>query len=188
MSEAICGTASTRISLRYIRATRYYALRAPSYSRCQTAQSSSFPRRVSAPGFSFLLVPRLRRSFGGYVCHCPCRCEPAPQTRGGGAPGGGNFIRRALVKARTTFARRGRPGQTGTGLSALHPGDFGPAPRSPSPQLPAAPSRGRPSLPGVAPGRRRSRTSRGAVTSRGRGTPLPAPPSGSSLEDALDEQ
>ena len=43
-------------------------------------------------------------------------------------------------------------------------------------------------LPGVAPGRRRSRTSRGAVTSRGRGTPLPAPPSGSSLEDALDEQ
>jgi hypothetical protein len=56
----------------------------------------------------------------------PLPLRARPQRGAGGAPGGGILIRRALVKARTTFARRGRPGQTGTGLSALHPGDFGP--------------------------------------------------------------
>jgi hypothetical protein len=101
------------------------------------------------------------------------RWSSAPKRGAGGAPEGGSFIRRALVKARTTFARRGRPGQTGTGLSALHPGDFGPAPRAAAPELPPGPSRGRPSLPGVAPGARRPRTSRARFTSRGPGRHSP---------------
>ena len=105
------------------------------YSQCQTAQSSSFPRRVFYPR-----VPCFRFA------------SPSPNRGAGGAPGGGILISIALVRRDPTFARRSRPGQTGTGLSALHPGDFGPAPRSASPALPPARSRGQPRCPGVAPG------------------------------------
>ena len=60
---------------------------------------------------------------------------------------------RRARKARHHVARRGRPGQTGTGLAALHLAVLGPLravrPRS----CLRLPLRGRPSLPGVAPGR-----------------------------------
>jgi hypothetical protein len=94
-------------------------------SPLQTAHASSFPRRVSAPrvslsSFFALPSPKLRR-----VClPVPLPLRARPQRGAGGAPGGGILIRRALVKARTTFARRGRPGQAGTGLSALQPWRF----------------------------------------------------------------
>ncbi len=129
---------------------------------------SSFPRRIAASGFSAFLFPgRLRRSVGGYVCRSPCRCEP-PRPRGGGAPGGGILIPVALVRRDTTFAKRGRPGQTGTGLAALHLAVLGPLravrPRS-CLRLPCAGDlRCRVSRPVG----RRSRTSRARFTSRGR--------------------
>jgi hypothetical protein len=63
-------------------------------------------------------------------------------------------FRRALVKARTTFARRGRPGANRDGpLGAPTLAVLGPLRALRLRSWPAAPLRGRPSLPGVAPGR-----------------------------------
>ena len=64
------------------------------------------------------------RVFCARVLRFLCSRHPPPKRGAGGAPGGGILNWRALVKARTTFARRGRPGQTGTGLSALQPWRF----------------------------------------------------------------
>jgi len=87
-------------------------------SRCQTAQSSLFPRRVSAPGFVFILSrPSLTR-------------------------GGRSADRRTCVvvaRARRDFrAQRGaaRPMTRDARLSALHRGGFRPGAALPSPALP----------------------------------------------------
>ena len=88
-------------------------------------------------------------------------------------------------EARPIRTRRGaaRPMTRDARLSALHRGDFRPGAALPSPALPPDPcsellaarssclAGGVPDLPSS------------AVTSRGRRTPLPAPPAGSSLED-----
>src|SRR4051794_37171679 len=69
-------------------------------------------------------------------------------------------------------------------LSALHRGDFRPGAALPSPALPPDPYSDAPRSQVVMPGGRCPGPPEPAVTSRGRRTPLPAPPSGSSLEDA----
>src|ERR1051325_11116399 len=67
-------------------------------------------------------------------------------------------------------------------LSALHRGDFRPGAALPSPALPPDPYSDAPRSQVVVPGGRCPGPPEPAVTSRGRRTPLPAPPSGSSLD------
>ena len=67
-------------------------------SRCQTAQSPSFPRRMSARGCLSPLLPACAEASAGSVCHSPCRCVLHPERGAGGAPGGGILSRRALRK------------------------------------------------------------------------------------------
>ena len=134
--------------------TRRGAPSAGSRARCRRrgvadAPLASFPIHISNSAVFF--VPAARCC--ARVCLPFLFSASDPQPEGRRSAGRRYPHSVALVRRDTTFARRGRPGQTGTGLAALRPGDFGPAPRSPSPQLPAAPLRGRPSLPGVAPGR-----------------------------------
>ena len=99
-------------------------------SRCQTAQSSSFPRRDYAPGFVCLVRPGLARGFGVEaavtLAAIPAAAIPLHPDRGvDGAPTGALF----LFVAR---ARRDHPvpGATGTSLSALHRGGFRPGTRA----------------------------------------------------------
>src|SRR6187399_1199901 len=73
-------------------------------------------------------------------------------------------------------------------LSALHHGDFRPGAALPSPAFPPDPCSDAPRSQVVVPGGRCPGPPESAVTSRGRGTPLPAPPSGSSPETPLHER
>ena len=73
-------------------------------------------------------------------------------------------------------------------LSALHRGDFWPGAALPSPALPPDPYSDAPRSQVVVPGGRCPGPPEPAVTSRSRRTPLPAPPSGPSLEDAPHER
>ena len=93
----------------------------PSISRCQTAQSCSFPRRVVAPGFSLFLSRHPRRGVGG-------------------APTGALSLLSRLRDA-TDPRERGaaRPMTRDARLSALHRGDFRPGAALPSPALPPDP-------------------------------------------------
>jgi hypothetical protein len=99
-------------------------------SRCQTAQCSSFPQRVVAPGFCLLLVA----SASPRLCRPPAfatlrrTSEPAfslrddglPHPRRGvdGAPTDALFL--SVAPATRDHPVPGRPGP----LSALHRGDF----------------------------------------------------------------
>ena len=155
-----------RARARYARWLALRAKRREFVSRCQTAQCCSFPRRVVAPGFG--LYP----------------FAPDPKR------GGRSADRRTISVV--AFARR-------DGSARVRRGASHDAGRSP---LGAPPWRfsagGRASISGIAsgsvqraprsqvvmPGGRCPGPPEPAVTSRGRRTPLPAPPSGSSLEDA----
>ena len=124
---------------------------------------------------------------------CPCdRVHPprSPRRGVGGAPTGALSSCCRVCETRLIRASEARrvPMTRDARLSALHRGDFRPGAALPSPALPPDPcsellaarssclAGGVPDLPS------------GAVTSRGRRTPLPAPPSGSSLEDAPPER
>jgi hypothetical protein len=77
-----------------------------------------------------------------------------PERGAGGAPGGGSLSRRALRKRREPRLRdaavRGKPERASR---RSNPGGFGPAPRIASRSCLRLSPRGRPLLPGVAPGR-----------------------------------
>jgi hypothetical protein len=92
------------------------------------------------------------------------------------------------VKARTTFARRGRPGQTGTGLSALQPWRFWARSALRLRSRLRLRCAGDPGSPGVASGRPRVPNLPGRGYGPRRGTPILAPPSGSSPDDAPRER
>ena len=148
------------------------------YSRCQTAVF--VPAARSRPGFVYFHPDEGWRS--------------ADRRPGAAAPGGPprhtrneRIMRAPLCHAAgrgACEAPRVPQSRRDARLSALHRGDFGPGPRfhlghflpirtaSSSQPGRSAWRAGSPSLP------------RPAVTSRGRGTPLLAPPSGSSPEDA----
>jgi hypothetical protein len=81
------------------------AARVVRYSQCQTAQSSSFPRRVSAPGF---LLSSSR---------------PTP-TRGGRSAGRRTGSPVALARRDTALARRGPSRATGTAPLSAPPWRF----------------------------------------------------------------
>ena len=137
------------------------------FSRCQTAQSSSFPRRVVAPGW------------------CPCdrvhpRMEEWAERRQA------HYFICRVSETRRIRTQRGaaRPMTRDARLSALHRGDFWPGAALPSPAFPPDPYSDAPRSQVVMPGGRCPGPPEPAVTSRGRRTPLPAPPTGSSLEDA----
>ena len=157
-----------------------------SYSRCQTAQCCSFPRRVGAPGLSV-------------SSHVPSLSRPPASPRGfdtsgrrdssNSVPpmrGGWSADRRTHSFGRACDARPPCPGATGTSLGAP-PWRFSDAdPRSRLPAVGPEPQRlPAPSHNGLAVG---VRTSLRCGSRRKRGTPLPAPPSGSSLEDAPHER
>ena len=93
-----------------------------SNSQCQTAQSSSFPRRVVAPGF--VLDVRVR-----------------PRTRGGRSADRRTCSNVARVRRDLIRTRRGaaRPMTRDARLSALHRGDFRSGAALPSPALPPDP-------------------------------------------------
>ena len=144
-----------------------------SNSRCQTAQSTSFPRRVFAPGW------------------CPCdRVHPRGSKRGGRSAD-----RRICLLSRVRGASVPALVRRGASLS-----DEGREPLGAPPWRFSA--GGRASISGIAsgsvqraprsqvvmPGGRCPGPPEPAVTSRSRGTPLPAPPSGSSLENAPHER
>src|SRR5262245_48060417 len=85
-----------------------FAARVMSYSQCQTAQSSSFPRALLRPGsFSSLSLPILRNIFRFFVprtfvpgsSFLPSQL-PIPDRGDGGAPGGGILYPVARVIAR----------------------------------------------------------------------------------------
>jgi hypothetical protein len=104
-----------------------------SYSRCQTAQSSSLPRRFpSAGSFSSLPLRVLR-----------------PEARGGGAPEAGHWHFRRACEARRLASRA-----TGGRLAALQRGDF--RPRDQRFMFRQCPPESAPRLrprPGITPGR-----------------------------------
>ena len=98
-------------------------------SRCQTAQSSSFPRRVYAPGFVCPVRPGLARGFGVEaavtLAAIPAAAIPLHPERGAdGAPTGALFS--CVARARRDHHAPVRPGP----LSALHRGDFRPGTRA----------------------------------------------------------
>ena len=128
-------------------------------SRCQTAQCCSFPRRVVAPG----------------LVSIPSR--PTPKR------GGRSADRRTISCCRVSETRRvrtqrgaARPMTRDARLSALHRGDFRPGAALPSPALPPDPYSDAPRSQVVMPGGRCPGPPEPAVTSRGRRTPLLAPP------------
>ena len=161
-------------------------------SRRGSAQPVSFPRRVCASGCCFLFFlspPHLRclcRRSGGLAPEIlASAADPTPNRGAGGAPGGALPNVSRSYGATSRLRGVSRPAQPGRRLSALHRGVVGPGP-APSPALPPDPARrllvGQAVVPGCGPGR---------LVSAGyepRSTPLPAPPSGSSPEDAPHER
>ena len=77
----------------------------------------------------------------------------------------------------TRLIRAARPMTRDARLSALHRGDFRPGAALPSPALPPDPCSEAPRSQVIMPGGRCPGPPESAVTSRGRRTPLPAPPS-----------
>jgi hypothetical protein len=157
-----------------------------SNSRCQTAQSSSFPRRVYAPRVCLSCSPRPcprlrcrgRRNLGGN----PGSSNPiAPRTRGGWSADRRTLLS-CVARARRDHHAPVRPGP----LSALHRGDFRPGTR--------AGSSGSGTGSAQRPVRRRTEARLDGVpgpprcgSRRRRGTPLLAPSQGSSPDDAPHE-
>jgi hypothetical protein len=134
-------------------------------SRCQTAQSSLFPRRVSAPGFVFI--------------------PSHPSLRGaGGAPTGALVLLSRLRGATSALVRRGAPHDAGRSPLGAPPWRFSAGGRASISGIASGSVQRAPRSQVVMPGGRCPGPPEPAVTSRGRRTPLPAPPSGSSLEDA----
>jgi len=124
-----------------------------SYSRCQTAQCYSFPRRVAAPGFVCLFagaftLAHAGRAHGGLWRRRPSRLK---QFR---PPDEGWMERRqthSLVSVAPATRDHLVPGRPGP-LSALHRGDFGYGPTKPAPAVepePAATARARHCRPAV---------------------------------------
>ena len=128
-------------------------------SRCQTAWSSSFPRRVVAPGF------------------CP-RDRVHPRNEGWAERRQAHYFICRVSETRRVRTRRGaaRPMTRDARLTALHRGDFRPGAALPSPALPPDPCSDAPRSQVIVPGGRCPGPPEPAVTSRGRRTPLPAPP------------
>ena len=154
-------------------------------SRCQTAQSSSFPRRVPASGFVFplrtRLSPVLRRRTR---CNLATPAIPFHPERGvDGAPTGHSFVLSRVRGATSEPCGAACPVANGTSLGAP-PWRFSAGDRCR--RLRECKDRNRQRLvrkpQGLAEG---SLTSRGSGSRRNRGTPLPAPPSGSSPETPL---
>ncbi len=122
---------------------------------CAFEQYLSFPRRVSA-------------RVG------PCFADPDR---------GGRSADRRIVSF-VALASATRPMTRDARLSALPPWRFTAGGRASVCSISSAARAASSSQPGRSAWRAGPRTSRGAVTSRSRRTPIPAPPSGSSLEDA----
>ena len=136
------------------------------FSRCQTAQCSSFPRRVAAPGLvSYPFAPDPKR--GGRSADRRTMSVVAFARRDGSARvrrGASHDAGRSPLGAPPwRFSAGGR-----ASISGIASGSVQRAPRS---QV-------------IMPGGRCPGPPEPAVTSRGRRTPLPAPPSGPSPEDA----
>ena len=164
-------------------------------SRCQTAQSSSFPRRVRARGLWPCLVWCRRRisaavadaAAGEPVVTSATAAGPAPPMRGGRSADRRTRLFFSVARARRDHRAseaRHRPVASGTPLGAppwrFSVGD--PCCRRRQWDTGAASDVSAPSHEAWRTG---SRTSRDAVSRRRRGTPLPAPPSGSSPETPL---
>ena len=128
---------------------------------------SSFPRRVAASGF------------------CPCD-RVHPRMEGWAERRQAHYFCCRVSETRRVRTQRGaaRPMTRDARLSALHRGDFRPGAALPSPALPPDPYSDAPRSQVVMPGGRCPGPPEPAVTSRGRRTPLPAPPTGPSPEDA----
>ena len=186
VQRAPCASDETRDRLRaheraQSRRAKRTVGRSPN-SRCQTAQCSSFPRRVVAPGFGLLLVapasPRLcpppafaklRRASEPAAFSLRDDGLPSPRRGVDGAPTDALFL--SVAPATRDHPVPGRPGP----LSALHRGDFRMRThevgsrqwnrsRSDCPRARSLMPGGRgPDLPSCG-------------SSRSRGTPLPAPP------------
>ena len=138
-------------------------------SRCQTAQCSSFPRRVSAPEFVFNL-------------HL---FAPGPETRGGRSADRRTYV--VVARARRDHprsVRRGASHDAGRSPLGAPPWRFSAGGRASISGIASGSVQRAPRSQVVMPGGRCPGPPEPAVTSRSRRTPLPAPPSGSSLEDA----
>jgi hypothetical protein len=142
-------------------------------SRCQTARCAICPRSTSLsrdaflrPGWSLSIRARPEEGWAErrQAHYFICRVSETRRVR----------TQRGAARPMTRDAR----------LSALHRGDFRPGAALPSPAFPPDPYSDAPRSQVVMPGGRCPGPPEPAVTSRGRRTPLPAPPSGSSLEDA----
>ena len=148
----------------------------------QTAQSSSFPRRVLRPGLSVLFAPDLPEASVEKAA-APWRQTRLQQSHF--TPNEGRMERRqahsfvlSRVRGATTMTRCDRNPSRRSTVAIF---GRGPAPASPA----VAPDlRSGLSAAGHKARRAVSRASRGRGSRRGRGTPLPAPPSGSSPDDA----
>ena len=140
------------------------------HSRCQTAQSSSFPRRVVAPGFG------------------PCdRVHPprSPKERGGRSADRRTCLVVAFARRDgSALVRRGASHDAGRSPLGAPPWRFSAGGRASISGISSGSVQRAPRSQVIMPGGRCPGPPESAVTSRGRRTPLPAPPSGSSLEDA----
>ena len=139
-------------------------------SRCQTAQCWSFPRRICAPGFSLFLSHPTRRGVGG-------------------APTGAHILLSRLRDATDSArVRRGASHDAGRSPLGAPPWRFSAGGRASISGIASGSVQRAPRSQVVMPGGRCPGPPEPAVTSRGRRTPLPAPPSGSSPETPLHER
>jgi len=130
---------------------------------------SSFPRRVYAPGFVFILS------------------RPSPRGAGG-APTGAVVLLSRLRGATSALVRRGASHDAGRSPLGAPPWRFSAGGRASISGIASGSVQRAPRSQVVMPGGRCPGPPEPAVTSRSRRTPLPAPPSGSSLEDAPHER
>ena len=158
-------------------------------SRCQTAQCCSFPRRVAAPGFFPSCRTPLRRDFAVTRLRQtsarkqtgrfqpPRRRTPAPPMRGGWSADRRTHSIRSRLRRATTLSRGDRD-LSRRSTVAISDAD----PRSPAPGSGTGAASDCP-RPALMPGGRGPDLPVPRFAPQ-RGTPLPAPPSGSSPEDA----
>ena len=128
------------------------------HSRCQTAQCSSFPRRVAAPGFSLFL-------------------SRPPPTRGGRSADRRTISVVAFARRDwSARVRRGASHDAGRSPLGAPPWRFSAGGRASISGIASGSVQRAPRSQVVMPGGRCPGPPEPAVTSRGRRTPLPAPP------------
>ena len=158
-------------------------------------------RRVAPGSRVSLRSPGTRERCARFVSRCPALSPPRsrgaflrpgrslslrvhPKRGVGGAPTGAHSCCRACEARPSALVRRGASHDAGRSPLGAPPWRFSAGGRASISGIASGSVQRAPRSQVVMPGGRCPGPPESAVTSRSRGTPLPAPPSGSSLEDA----